>query len=139
MKQLPPRKAFKYRRDGKTIEHAFLCPVCDYPTIYEPGGYEICDLCDWEDDDFDGAGANGDYTLEEARRNFRCHLSMYRRSHEISLHVQRPGFPIHVVEIQEKRGIILRKKRKIVILKQFMGEESLDRRGQIYQAYLDIQ
>ena len=139
MNQLPPRTSFEYRRDGRTIERAFLCPVCEYPTIYEPGGYEICDLCSWEDDDFDRGGPNGGYTLTEAKQNFRDHLSMYRRSHEISPHVQRPGFPIHLVESEEKRGTITKKKKKIEILIKFMDEGSLDRRGELYQAYLDTE
>ncbi len=105
MKRLPLRTSVEYRRDGKTIERAFLCPVCKYPTIYEPGAYEICDLCNWEDDDFDEGGPNGDYTLTEARKNFQGHLSMYRLSHEISPQFQSPGFPIHIVEIEQKRGI----------------------------------
>lgn len=138
MNQLPPRQSFEYRQDGKTVERAFLCPVCDYPTVYAPGDYGICDLCSWEDDDFDEGGPNGDYSLAEARENFQDHLSMYRLSHEISPHVQRPGFPIHIVEIEQKRGVTARKERKIEILKKFMEEESLDRRGELYQAYRDM-
>jgi hypothetical protein len=130
MDQLPPRQSFEYRRDGVTIEQAFLCPVCDYPTVYQPGCYGICDLCNWEDDDCDEGGANGDYTLTEARSNFKGHLSMYRLTHEISL---------HIVELEQERGITAQKKRKMEILKKFMEEASLDRRGELYQAYRDTQ
>jgi len=41
------------------------------------GTYEICPICDWEDDgadeDFEGMeyGPNGGWLLSEARRNFR--------------------------------------------------------------------
>ena len=57
------------------------CPVCEYPTIGERGGFFICPICDWEDDggdNLDGYGANGDYTMREARQNFRAHHTMYR-------------------------------------------------------------
>jgi hypothetical protein len=63
---------------------------------------------------------------------------MYRLSHEISPQFQRPGFPIHIVEIEQKRGLTACKERKIEILKAFMEEESLDRRGELYQAYRDL-
>ena len=48
------------------------CPCCDSLTVYEPGGYEICEVCGWEDDpvqsrdpDYVG-GANGE-CLRDAR------------------------------------------------------------------------
>jgi hypothetical protein len=51
------------------------CPCCGYLTIAEPGGYEICPVCDWEDDPVQaddplyGGGANEE-SLSEARANF---------------------------------------------------------------------
>lgn len=61
------------------------CPCCGYPTLDARGDYEICLLCDWEDDsqDVDQAtevwgGPNGDYSLEEARNNFKKNFVMYR-------------------------------------------------------------
>ena len=60
------------------MRHA--CPCCGYPTLGERGGYEICELCDWEDDgqddphaDEEWGGPNGHYSLTDARRNFRRH------------------------------------------------------------------
>lgn len=32
------------------INDSFPCPCCRHRTIGEPGGYEICDVCNWEDD-----------------------------------------------------------------------------------------
>jgi uncharacterized Zn finger protein (UPF0148 family) len=65
---------------------AYCCPVCGYPTLSERGGYDICALCNWEDelvDDVDTAtGPNRDYTIREARENFRQHLTMYRAGDE---------------------------------------------------------
>ena len=63
----------------------FLCPCCGYPTLTERGGYDICPLCFWEDDGQDDhnadeifGGPNSDYSLTEARQNFRKYYTMYR-------------------------------------------------------------
>jgi hypothetical protein len=62
----------------------FACPCCGYPTLSGRGNYDICPLCDWEDDGQDDAdadivmdGANADYSLTAARANFRRHGVMY--------------------------------------------------------------
>lgn len=54
------------------------CPCCDCKTLGERGGYEICEVCGWEDDgqDNDNAdevlgGPNGDLSLTQARANYR--------------------------------------------------------------------
>lgn len=64
---------------------AYTCPCCGYPTLSERGAYEICSICDWEDDGQDDpradevwGGPNGQYSLSEARGNFQNHLTMYR-------------------------------------------------------------
>jgi len=61
------------------------CPVCGYPTLSERGNYDLCVLCDWEDDgqDDDEAdevwyGPNSEYSLSEARMNFARFGTMYR-------------------------------------------------------------
>jgi len=63
----------------------FNCPCCGYPTLEERQGWEICCLCDWEDDGQDDphadevwGGPNQDYSLAEARENFKKHYIMYR-------------------------------------------------------------
>ncbi|MFI6824377.1 CPCC family cysteine-rich protein [Micromonospora sp. NPDC050187] len=61
----------------------YACPCCGYLTLSERGGYEICDVCFWEDDgqdDHDAAhvrgGPNRNLSLLDARRNFaRCGAS----------------------------------------------------------------
>ncbi len=60
------------------------CPCCGYPTLEEKGGYEICVICNWEDEDQDGesadeiwGGANGSTSLTEARYNFNNSLRRY--------------------------------------------------------------
>ncbi|MEO0589613.1 MAG: CPCC family cysteine-rich protein [Pseudomonadota bacterium] len=54
------------------------CPCCGYLTIGERACYEICEVCFWEDDgqgdeDADSVwgGPNGEFSLTQARLNFR--------------------------------------------------------------------
>lgn len=61
------------------------CPCCGFLTLQERRSYEICALCDWEDDGQGDSnaneifgGPNWDYSLIEARRNFKENLTMYR-------------------------------------------------------------
>lgn len=65
----------------------FLCPCCFMPTLDERRSYDICSICEWEDDgqDTDDAevvrgGPNGDYSLKEARDNFEKYHTMYHPS-----------------------------------------------------------
>ena len=62
----------------------YRCPCCGYPTLTERAAYEICELCNWEDDGQDEAaanevwgGPNSDYSLAEARANFLQYRVMY--------------------------------------------------------------
>ena len=62
----------------------YTCPCCGYPTLTERGGYDICCLCNWEDDGQDNpladevwGGPNGRYSLAEARANFKQYWVMY--------------------------------------------------------------
>ncbi|GMK41953.1 hypothetical protein PCCS19_50120 [Paenibacillus sp. CCS19] len=68
----------------------FNCPCCGYPTLEERRGWEICCLCDWEDDGQDDphadevwGGPNADYSLMEARNNFKKNYTMYRDKRNI--------------------------------------------------------
>lgn len=51
------------------------CACCSYLTLSEPGGFEICPVCYWEDDDVQrrnpalAGGANKE-CLVEARKTF---------------------------------------------------------------------
>lgn len=79
------RQATRLAKEGE----AFTCPCCGYPTLSERGGYEICRLCNWEDDGQDDdradevwGGPNSNYSLTEARHNFAQHLTMYRPGDE---------------------------------------------------------
>jgi len=62
-----------------------LCPCCGFPTLGGRAFFEICSLCNWEDvgqDDHNAdevlGGPNADYSLSEARKNFRERDHMYR-------------------------------------------------------------
>ncbi|WP_422754974.1 CPCC family cysteine-rich protein [Micromonospora sp. WMMD708] len=58
----------------------YPCPCCGFLTLGERGGYEICDVCFWEDDGQDEhdagrvrGGPNRGLSLLDARRNFAAH------------------------------------------------------------------
>jgi hypothetical protein len=84
------------------------CPCCGYPTLREAVAYEICELCNWEDDgqgDADAkavrGGPNGLYSLAEARLNFKKYLVMYRPEQDT-----RATGPDTPPELQAKRELI---------------------------------
>ncbi len=73
------------------------------------GGYEICCLCNWEDDGQDDpradevwGGPNGAYSLAQARRNFLRHLIMYDPAQPST----RIGGADSPVELDAKRTMI---------------------------------
>jgi hypothetical protein len=81
------------------------CPCCGFPTLEERGNFEICELCHWEDDGQDApfadevwGGPNGDYSLTEARKNFKENLIMYRDKRNILSQTDK--------EIKTKRDLI---------------------------------
>ena len=83
------------------------CPCCGYYTIKHKGSFEICYLCDWEDDgqndsnaDRITGGPNGDYSLTEARKNFTKYLIMYQPS-DIEHYLE------HTIEIRKKKHVIM--------------------------------
>jgi hypothetical protein len=64
----------------------YTCPCCGYPTLeVRVRGYEICDLCGWEDDGQDDpnadevwGGPNYQLSLSQARSNFERYLDKYQ-------------------------------------------------------------
>lgn len=77
------RKSPKYGH--KKFGEYFLCPCCYFPTLSERQAFDICFLCDWEDDGQDDhnadlvlGGPNHSYSLTEARKNFVNYLTSYR-------------------------------------------------------------
>jgi hypothetical protein len=66
-----------YADEQPDPEHFYTCPCCAHPTLGARGTYEICDVCDWEDDGQDDhdswvvrGGPNGSLSLDEARARF---------------------------------------------------------------------
>ncbi|MDX2253231.1 MAG: CPCC family cysteine-rich protein [Nitrospira sp.] len=73
------------RKDWAMYRNRYLCPCCFMPTLNARAAYDVCKICDWEDDGQDSndaaiirGGPNGDYSLREARDNFAHHFTMYR-------------------------------------------------------------
>lgn len=94
--------------DKEAAEKIFPCPCCGYPTLHERGGYEICELCFWEDDGQDDpradevwGGPNGRYSLTEARQNFRKYFVMYPPEKDTRI-----GAADSPAEIEAKKAIV---------------------------------
>ena len=71
--------------DSALLSLRVNCPCCRYPTLTRRNDYDICELCNWEDSGHDDpyaddicGGPNGDYSLTEARANFKRYRCMYR-------------------------------------------------------------
>jgi hypothetical protein len=70
----------------------YQCDCCGFKTLLNPGCYEICDVCGWEDDRADnGRRLNGPdapsgpnrVTLTQARANFRAFGAAKERSRHL--------------------------------------------------------
>ena len=86
----------------------YVCPCCGYSTLPERGGYDICCLCNWEDDGQDDphagevwGGPNGRYSLTEARENFKRYWVMYSLDNDTRLN---PGDT--AVDLAAKKAIV---------------------------------
>ena len=63
----------------------YPCPCCGYPTLeIQVRGYEVCNLCGWEDDGQDDphadevwGGPNYELSLSQARSNFERYFDKY--------------------------------------------------------------
>jgi len=85
------------------------CPCCGYDTLTEEGGFEICLLCSWEDEglgrimhaDIVIGGANADYSLTEARENYKKYLTMYRPNQHGFSKSQNPHILSHKRKMME--------------------------------------
>ncbi|MBU3129712.1 CPCC family cysteine-rich protein [Clostridium tagluense] len=92
------------------IDKRFKCHCCGYPTLDEKASYDICILCDWEDDgqgdidaDFIKGGPNSDYSLAEARENFKKYLIMYSPNRETRI---TEADTIEEVEVEVKKQLM---------------------------------
>lgn len=60
----------------------FSCDCCGFPVIMNPGRYEMCTLCEWEEENYAidtnyGGEPNGSYMLFDSRKHFEKHGCMY--------------------------------------------------------------
>jgi hypothetical protein len=71
-------REYTARLDQQPDDLPLRCPCCGFKTLDERGGFEICPVCNWEDDGQDDhdadvvrGGPNGQLSLTAARANFR--------------------------------------------------------------------
>ena len=96
-------------RDGQSGVF-YPCPCCGYPTLNSRGKFDICELCNWEDDGQDDpyadevwGGPNGRYSLTHARENFKQYLIMY---HPDDNNRRIGGVQNSDIEHQAKQGMV---------------------------------
>lgn len=104
----------------------FICPCCGYPTLDSYAEYDICIMCDWEDDgqndedvDVVKGGPNGSYSLAEARINFTKYLCMYEPDRDMRC---TGGDTSEEKEIKEKLKIAYSKVGDYLNLKHYKKE-----------------
>ena len=75
--ELMPRAAVKHPDGGPPVL-PLRCPCCGCKTLRERGGFQICQVCFWEDDGQDDhdadvvrGGPNGRLSLTQARANYQ--------------------------------------------------------------------
>lgn len=85
----------------------FTCPSCGYPALGERGGYEICSICDWEDDNQDDpkadeiwGGPNSNLSLTESRLQIGKVLNELAKNLKGSINLN----PDEVIKILKTRG-----------------------------------
>ncbi len=68
------RRAIVGRYIRQLKMHVFTCPSCGFPSLRQQGAFELCAVCDWEDDGQDDedaddilGGPNGKLSLTEYR------------------------------------------------------------------------
>lgn len=80
------------KKASKLLAERLRCPCCGYPTLDSSADYEICELCNWEDDgqsnddaDEIRGGPNADYSLTEAHNNFLRYRVMYHPDRDMRI------------------------------------------------------
>jgi len=117
------RKLFdKYIKD-KGLK-LFTCPGCGYPTLTERGSYDICDVCNWEDDNQDDneadkvwGGPNGNLSLTENRINIGKILIHHSDSLKTKINLD-PHYVLETIKFYDKK--------KQAIESRMTGDETLE-------------
>jgi hypothetical protein len=124
--------------DGfKKVDNYFICPCCQYPTLTSRNNFDICFLCNWEDDGQDDhnddlvlGGPNQSYSLSEARQNFKQYLTSYRptdKYHFERTTIKKTTSGIVLLDLQKiKRNIV----DKYISV---MGQENNHNREQVFK------
>ncbi len=83
------------------MDKCYPCPCCGFLTVTEkpPGTFEICPVCNWEDDnvqfnDIDFRGGANEESLREARENFK----KFRASSPDDIKKVKPPLPDEIPE-----------------------------------------
>jgi hypothetical protein len=100
------------------------CPGCAYPTLISRGHYQICDVCNWEDDNQDDktadevwGGPNGKLSLTANRIAIGNVLIKIAASQKTKVFIE----PAHALKI-----ITHYKRKKIDIRKEIPIDETMD-------------
>lgn len=107
-----------YLKQGGSNIRTFTCPSCGFPTLDGRGDYEICTICDWEDDGQDDSnaddvlgGPNHDLSLTDSRLKIGRELKVKADSLKGKV-VTDPGQFFKILNEHEKRMKIAESKIK---------------------------
>ena len=102
------RKIFNNYIKDKEIK-LFTCPGCGYPTLTERGSYEICDVCNWEDDNQDDdepdkvwGGPNANLSLTENRINIGKILITNSESLKSAINLD-PSYVLRTLKLYQRK------------------------------------
>ena len=102
------RKIFDKHIKDKGLK-LFTCPGCGYPTLTERGSYDICDVCNWEDDNQDDneadkvwGGPNGNLSLTENRINIGKILMHHSDSLKTKVNLE-PNYVLDAIKFYDKK------------------------------------
>jgi hypothetical protein len=105
---------------------SFTCPGCGYPALEERGEYEICAVCNWEDDGQDDEidrrlnfvpGPNGNLSLTENRINIGKILKAIAGSLQSTVNLD-TSYVLNTIEAFNKK--------KEEIANRMTGDETLE-------------
>jgi hypothetical protein len=115
------RKYFDMLLKEKSINNLFTCPSCWFPTLSERRWYEICILCNWEDDwqdDYNSSEVmwwpNWILSLDNSRINFekKYNFLFNNKNNILKLFIEYNN----LVELDDDKSKIIEIKIKKIIL-----------------------
>jgi hypothetical protein len=113
----------------------FTCPGCGYPSLSVRGSYEICAVCNWEDDGQDDAqadevwgGPNGHLSLTENRITIGRILDANAAAAHSVINLD-PAFVLHTLEHYASK--------KEALINNMTGEETMEH--PVWQAWQQVE